>query len=46
MTTRLAQTKWRSLDTLFNVGTLGSLSDLELMECFRFDRGTAGQEAF
>jgi hypothetical protein len=46
MTARLAQTKWRSLDTLFNVGTLGSLSDLELMECFRFDRGTAGQEAF
>ena len=46
MTTRLAQTKWRSLDTLFNVGTLGALSDLELLECFRSDRGTAGQEAF
>jgi RNA polymerase sigma factor (sigma-70 family) len=46
MTARLAHTKWQSLDTLFNVGTLGSLSDLELMECFRFDHGTAGQEAF
>ena len=46
MTTRLGQTKWRSLDTLFNAGTLGALSDPELLECFRTDRGTAGQEAF
>ncbi len=46
MTTQLPQTKWRSLDTLFNVGTLGVLSDSELLECFRTDRDAAGQEAF
>jgi RNA polymerase sigma factor (sigma-70 family) len=46
MTTRPAQTRWRSLDTLFNAGTLGALSDPELLECFRADRGDASQEAF
>jgi RNA polymerase sigma factor (sigma-70 family) len=46
MSTRLAQSQWRSLDTLFNTGTLGSLTDPELLDCFRSDRGSAGQEAF
>jgi hypothetical protein len=46
MTTRLTETKWRSLHTLFNIGTLGALSDLELLERFRFDHDSAGQEAF
>ncbi len=46
MTTRLAQTKWRSLNTLFEAGTLGGLTDPELLACFRADRGAAGQEAF
>jgi RNA polymerase sigma factor (sigma-70 family) len=34
------------METLFNAGTLGVLSDPELLECFRSDRGGAGQEAF
>jgi RNA polymerase sigma factor (sigma-70 family) len=46
MATRPAQIEWRSLDTLFNAGTLGALTDSELLECFRADRGAAGQEAF
>ncbi len=46
MTTQFAQKKWQSLDTLFNGGTLGTLTDPELLECFRSDRGAAGQEAF
>src|SRR6516165_2110438 len=46
MTTRPTQTRWRSLDTLFNAGTLGALSDPELLESFRADRGDASQEAF
>ena len=46
MTTRLAQSKWRSLDALFNAGNLGALTDRELLEHFRTDRGASGQEAF
>jgi RNA polymerase sigma factor (sigma-70 family) len=46
MTTRLAQSKWRSLDALFSAGSLGALTDRELLERFRTDRGAAGQEAF
>ncbi len=46
MTTRLAQSKWRSLDALFNAGNLGALTDRELLERFRTDRGASGQEAF
>ncbi len=46
MTTQLAQTKWQSLNTLFNAGALGALTDAELLLCFRTDRGAGGQEAF
>ena len=46
MTTRLAQSKWQSLGTLFNAGALGALTDPELLKCFRTDRGAGGQEAF
>ncbi len=46
MTTRLAQSKWRSLDALFSAGSLGALTDRELLERFRTDRGAAGEEAF
>jgi RNA polymerase sigma factor (sigma-70 family) len=46
MTTQFARKKWRSLGTLWSTGTLGALTDPELLECFRSDRGGAGQEAF
>ncbi len=46
MTTRFAQTKWQSLDALFNSGALGVLTDPELLNRFRTDGGAGGQEAF
>ena len=46
MTTGLAQTRWQSLNTLFSAGALGLMSDPELLQCFKADRGAAGQEAF
>jgi RNA polymerase sigma factor (sigma-70 family) len=46
MTTRLGRAKPSPLGTLFNFGNLGSLSDSELLSCFRADRDSAGQEAF
>ena len=46
MTTPLARSRWQPLGTLFNAGTLGALSDPELLDCFRDDRGSTGQEAF
>ena len=46
MATRSAQTGWPSMDTLFNVGTLGALTDRGLLDRFRDAPGAAGQEAF
>ena len=46
MTTRVAQSRWQSLETLFNAGALGTLSDPELLKCFCNDHGARGQEAF
>jgi RNA polymerase sigma factor (sigma-70 family) len=40
------QATWSSLDTLFTAGTLGSLSDGELLDHFRCGADTTGQEAF
>jgi DNA-directed RNA polymerase specialized sigma24 family protein len=40
------QAAWTSLDTLLTVGTLGALSDGELLDHFRRDSATTGQEAF
>ncbi len=40
------QDAWRSLDTLLTVGTLGALTDGQLLDCFRDRRDRAGQEAF
>ena len=43
---RLAQSRWQSLDTLFTAGALGSLPDPDLLRCFRSEGGARGQEAF
>jgi RNA polymerase sigma factor (sigma-70 family) len=40
------QTTWPSLDALLTAGTLGSLPDGELLDRFRSDGDSAGQEAF
>ena len=40
------QAAWRALDTLLTVGTLGSMSDGQLLDCFRTNRDAGGQEAF
>ncbi len=40
------QDAWRSLDTLLTVGTLGTLTDGQLLDCFRDRRDPAGEEAF
>jgi RNA polymerase sigma factor (sigma-70 family) len=40
------QTSSRGLITLFNTGSLGTLSDRELLECFRAEPGAAAQDAF
>jgi RNA polymerase sigma factor (sigma-70 family) len=41
-----AQTPWTSLDTLLSAGTLGSLSDGQLLDRFGRDRDAGGQDAF
>jgi RNA polymerase sigma factor (sigma-70 family) len=46
MTARRAQAIGRSLDTLFRVGTLGALSDGELLECLTSRQNSDGAEAF
>ncbi|MFI5455142.1 MAG: RNA polymerase sigma factor [Isosphaerales bacterium] len=46
MATRPGQDHLRSLETLYSAGALGTKTDGELLECFRTDRGPAGQEAF
>jgi RNA polymerase sigma factor (sigma-70 family) len=40
------QTAWASLDALITVGTLGDLSDGQLLDYFERSRGATGQEAF
>lgn len=40
------QAAWGAMDTLLTAGTLGSLSDGQLLDRFARDRGAAGQEAF
>jgi RNA polymerase sigma factor (sigma-70 family) len=46
MATRLEQSKRGPLELLFNFGTLGSLSDAELLQYFRADPVSASQEVF
>jgi len=46
MATQRAAGSWRTLDTLFNVGTLGALSDGELLERFRNGRDQESEDAF
>jgi RNA polymerase sigma factor (sigma-70 family) len=46
MTPDKTQPAWRSLDTLLTIGTLGTLTDGQLLDCFRDRRDRAGQEAF
>ncbi len=43
---RLAQSRWQSLDTLFTAGALGTLPDPDLLKCFRSESGARGHEAF
>jgi len=40
------QSTWLSLETLFQVGTIGSLNDGKLLDCFLTQTGAAGQQAF
>ncbi len=46
MATTVGRSKPSSMHTLFSFGTLGSLSDAELLSCFRADCDAAGAEAF
>jgi RNA polymerase sigma factor (sigma-70 family) len=46
MTVNRLQSSSRGLATLFSAGSLGTLSDRDLLSCFQSDPGPAGQEAF
>jgi RNA polymerase sigma factor (sigma-70 family) len=46
MATQVERSRRSPLDTLFHFGSLGTLSDAELLKQFRTDPGSAGQEAF
>ncbi len=46
MVIRKPRVDWSSLEALFRVGTLGSLSDGELLDCFLAGRDASGHEAF
>ncbi|HEX3446989.1 MAG TPA: sigma-70 family RNA polymerase sigma factor [Isosphaeraceae bacterium] len=46
MATSGSRASWRSLESLFNTGALGGLTDGELLECFQSSRDTIGPEAF
>jgi len=46
MTARRTYAIGRSLDTLFRVGTLGSASDGELLECLSSEQNSDAEEAF
>ena len=41
-----AKSRWHALESLFNTGSLGALTDIELLDRFRNDRGVDGQQAF
>jgi RNA polymerase sigma factor (sigma-70 family) len=46
MATNRFRASWRSLESLFDAGTLGGMTDGELLECFLGSRDTIGPEAF
>jgi RNA polymerase sigma factor (sigma-70 family) len=46
MATSRLRASWRSLESLFNAGALGGMTDGELLECFLGGRDTIGPEAF
>ena len=46
MATSETRRGWRSLESLFDAGALGRLTDAELLECFQSSRETLGHEAF
>ena len=46
MATSRTRPSWRSLESLFDAGALGGLTDGELLECFQTSRDTVGHEAF
>ena len=39
MTTRAAKPRWQTLESLFTAGSLGALTDVDLLDRFRNDRG-------
>ena len=46
MATNRLRASWRSLESLFDTGALGGMTDGELLECFQTGRDTIGPEAF
>jgi RNA polymerase sigma factor (sigma-70 family) len=46
MATNRTRPGWRALESLFDAGALGGLTDGELLECFQTSRDTVGHEAF
>jgi RNA polymerase sigma factor (sigma-70 family) len=46
MATNRTRPGWRALESLFDAGALGGLTDGELLECFQASRDTVGHDAF
>jgi len=46
MATSRSRASWQSLESLFDTGALGGLTDGELLERFQASRGSGGHEAF
>jgi RNA polymerase sigma factor (sigma-70 family) len=46
MATNRTRPGWRALESLFDAGALGGLTDGELLECFQTSRDTVGHDAF
>ncbi len=46
MATTRTRRSWRSLESLFDAGALGGLTDGELLECFQTSPDTVGHDAF
>jgi RNA polymerase sigma factor (sigma-70 family) len=46
MATSETRRGWRALESLFDAGALGGLTDGELLDCFQSSRETLGHEAF
>jgi RNA polymerase sigma factor (sigma-70 family) len=46
MATSRTQPGWRSLESLFDTGALGGLTDGELLECFQTSRDAVSHDAF